>query len=329
VVASNSTAPVHKQIVAEYARMGEVDSPIGDDCGDVEPFVVDLGREAYTATLSRLPGEAGQRGAFFSVFVKRPGALGVFGTLSAVKQGDLSFSKFPWFRLGLGFILCVAVGMLLMIFETDRPLRRLNAEAIGLAQGEHERLSEDRHGGKFGSIARSVNIRIDKIEREAKAKKTDLDDLLGPPSASALPLAGPGGLAAPAKAPPPSQFKFTDSNPKVRLPTGSDAPPPPVPVPGARRATSQSGIAAGADEHFMAVRSADDDAAVFQQVFDRFVELKSRCGESVDNLTFDIFVQKLRKNRDSLMAKHGCAEVKFQVYIKDDKAALRATPVKS
>ena len=42
----------------------------------------------------------------------------------------------------------------------------------------------------------------------------------------------------------------------------------------------------------------------------------------------DKFSKKLRKNRKALMDKHGCREVKFQVYIKDGKAALKATPVK-
>ena len=38
------------------------------------------------------------------------------------------------------------------------------------------------------------------------------------------------------------------------------------------------------------------------------------------------FANKLRKNRDALMARHGCASVRFHVYIKDGKAALKASP---
>ena len=40
------------------------------------------------------------------------------------------------------------------------------------------------------------------------------------------------------------------------------------------------------------------------------------------------FVEKLRKNQDELMAKPGTVGVKFSVYVKDGKAALKATPVK-
>ncbi|HEX8698361.1 MAG TPA: MXAN_5187 C-terminal domain-containing protein, partial [Myxococcaceae bacterium] len=37
---------------------------------------------------------------------------------------------------------------------------------------------------------------------------------------------------------------------------------------------------------------------------------------------------KLRKNKDQLMTKYACRTVKFQVYVKENKAALKATPVK-
>jgi hypothetical protein len=69
--------------------------------------------------------------------------------------------------------------------------------------------------------------------------------------------------------------------------------------------------------------------ASFQRVFDDFLTLKKKCGESTANLTFDKFTSKLKKNRQALMSKHGCKEVKFQVYIKDGRAALKATPVKA
>ena len=72
-----------------------------------------------------------------------------------------------------------------------------------------------------------------------------------------------------------------------------------------------------------------DEEREFRKVFDNFSELKEQCGENTDSLTFDRFAGKLRKNRDALIAKHGCKSVKFQVYIKDGKAALKATPIKS
>jgi hypothetical protein len=66
----------------------------------------------------------------------------------------------------------------------------------------------------------------------------------------------------------------------------------------------------------------------FHEVFREFVAQRERCGESADGLTFERFAVKLRKNRDQLMSKYGCRTVRFQVYVKDGKAALKATPVK-
>ncbi len=68
--------------------------------------------------------------------------------------------------------------------------------------------------------------------------------------------------------------------------------------------------------------------AHFQEVFRDFVTTRERCGEPADGLTFDKFVAKLRKNKEQLVAKYNCKTVRFQVYVKEGKAALKATPVK-
>ncbi|WP_224243750.1 MXAN_5187 family protein [Hyalangium gracile] len=66
----------------------------------------------------------------------------------------------------------------------------------------------------------------------------------------------------------------------------------------------------------------------FQEVFREFVLTRERCLEPSDGLTYDKFVQKLRKNKEQLVQKYACRTVKFQVYVKEGKAALKATPVK-
>src|SRR5205085_9036555 len=136
---------------------------------------------------------------------------------SVVRKSDLSFGSFPWLLVGGAFLLALAIGIALMWVEADRPLRRLAADSVKLAKNETERLSEDAHGGKFGSIARSVNIHIDKLGREAKSARKDMDQLLGPAPegslgtidllATALPASRPGG-PGPTSSPPPSDFKF-------------------------------------------------------------------------------------------------------------------------
>jgi hypothetical protein len=66
----------------------------------------------------------------------------------------------------------------------------------------------------------------------------------------------------------------------------------------------------------------------FQEVFRDFVTTRNECGEPNDGLTYDKFVAKLRKNKEQLVQKYACKTVRFQVYVKEGKAALKATPVK-
>ena len=72
----------------------------------------------------------------------------------------------------------------------------------------------------------------------------------------------------------------------------------------------------------------EEEAAHFAHVYDEFVQTKKACGESQAGLTIDKFLQKLRDNKSQLVAKHGCRTVRFSVYVKDGKAALKATPVR-
>jgi hypothetical protein len=70
------------------------------------------------------------------------------------------------------------------------------------------------------------------------------------------------------------------------------------------------------------------DEVHFQDVFHEFLAVRERCGEGGDGLSFEKFAGKLRKNRDQLVLKYGCRTVRFQVYVKDGRAALKATPVR-
>lgn len=73
---------------------------------------------------------------------------------------------------------------------------------------------------------------------------------------------------------------------------------------------------------------ADPDEAHFRAVFDEFLATRERCGESVGALTWEKFEAKLRRNRDQLVAKYGCRTVRFTVYVKEGRAALKAAPVR-
>ncbi len=371
VAASKTLALDHKPMLAALGQLKGGD--VSRDCEANKPLSVSAGKDTYTAIIARLPGEAKAHGAFYAVFSKTMKARGFAGTLDAVRKSDVSF-KFL-IVVGIVFLLVLALGIGLMWVESDRPLRRLAADAVKLAKGESERLAEDAHGGKFGSIARSVNIHIDKIGRDAKSARTNLDQLLGPAPegslgtidllAGALPPARPGGPAMATAAPAPSEFKFHDPAPRAAAPRAPTPVPPARPTPPAGRptppipqATPPRGTYAPAppaappssqpagttqplslDDDILggiapppapaaAPSGAGDVDPYFKQVYDQFVSVKKSCNENTAGLTYQKFADKLVKNRDDLMAKTGCREVRFTVYVKDGKAALKATPVK-
>ena len=342
------------------------DTQIAKDCQASTPLDLRARTDDYTAVVARLPGEAQSKQAFFTVMIKKPAAIGFAGTLKVVRKSDLSFGTFPWILVGGAFLVALGAGIALMFVESDRPLRKLAGDAVRLAKGEKERLGEDEHGGKYGSIARSVNIHIDKLGREAKSARTNLDSLLGPAPegglgtidllAGALPPSRPGG-PAPAASPPPSDFRFNDPGKAIPTPPPMAAArpavphrpptPPPVkpatPVRGAATppplarpsepmaATPPPKDAFGLTDDILGGGDPEATALVdpyFKSVYDQFVAVKQSCNESTAGLTYQKFSEKLIKNRDDLIAKTGCREVRFTVYVKDGKAALKATPVK-
>lgn len=72
----------------------------------------------------------------------------------------------------------------------------------------------------------------------------------------------------------------------------------------------------------------DEEERHFREVYEKFVETKKACNESTTGLTYEKFSGTLKKNRDQIISRHGAARVRFTVYVKAGKAALKATPVK-
>ena len=71
-----------------------------------------------------------------------------------------------------------------------------------------------------------------------------------------------------------------------------------------------------------------DELADWRKVYEEFLALKKQCGEATASLTFEKFKGTLQRNKDALVARHACTRVKFTVYVKEGKAALKASPVK-
>ncbi|MCY1080357.1 MXAN_5187 family protein [Archangium lansingense] len=146
----------------------------------------------------------------------------------------------------------------------------------------------------FGEDSPPETTRVAAIPQELLARSAR-------PNTAEVPLPhhrpGHPGVAAPSSAP---------GTPMAGM-MGMPPPPPPP--------TGNSAIALSEEHHF-------------QDVFREFVVTREQCGEPNDGLTYDKFVAKLRKNKEQLVQKYACKTVRFQVYVKEGKAALKATPVK-
>ena len=66
----------------------------------------------------------------------------------------------------------------------------------------------------------------------------------------------------------------------------------------------------------------------WKQVFAEYVQVRKQCGEPTESLTFDKFKATLERNKAAIVERHHCSRVKFTVYVKDGKAALKAAPQK-
>lgn len=104
-----------------------------------------------------------------------------------------------------------------------------------------------------------------------------------------------------------------------------EIPPPPSPLPAPPVAPAPSSIP---PPPVPAADTADPEEKHFREVFDRFLEIKKQCGESTNGLSYEKFAKKLRQNTTDLKARYRCRTVKFQVYVKNGKPALKATPIK-
>ena len=224
----------------------------------------------------------------------------------------------------------------------------LASAADRIARGDFE-ARVPRMSGTFGALAAALNRAAEAAARAGRggapapaptpvpALTLDVPLTAVPPQEAPVAVADDpfarGGMAAPraggAEAPPPfapgprnggapsrltplptmpahrtGTARFEAAEPLApQVPVRAAVPPPPPPAPPA-------------------------DEVQWQAVFQEFLRVREQCGESIDGLTWDRFRQKLQKNRDGLVQKYACRTVKFQVYVKEGKAALKATPVR-
>lgn len=283
---------------------------------------------------SRLPGEAWQLGAGYAVARLPASVDSPFGFFEKADDKDKERGNLP---LAAGLALVAAgIGIIFSLLEYSRPLRVFKTEAVRLAKGEIDQLQPSRFRGVFRKIASDVNDGIDQVLAKGGGPRrgpADLKQVLGDipdqPQMSAFSFPGenlpePSGNSAP---PGPKPLPTAPSNP--RLPKA----PPRVPAAANLDRTMEAEPDETNPRKAVGAELADwgsgnSEEAEWRAVYQEFVGLKQQCGESTEGFTYEKFEQTLRKNREALMNRHGARRVKFSVYIKDGKAALKASPLK-
>lgn len=70
-----------------------------------------------------------------------------------------------------------------------------------------------------------------------------------------------------------------------------------------------------------------DEDAYFDRIFDEFIKAKKQVGDDISQVTKQRMAAKLKRAEEKLIEKHGCASVRFDVKIEQNKVTLKPTPI--
>jgi hypothetical protein len=334
-----SAAPVDSQF--DTARLDQIVGDLADLEQDKDykekgrSSVREIGGQ-LSVQYSRLPGEAWQLGAGYAV-ARLPAAVsGPLGFFKVADDKDKAAGN-----LGLAVLMALlggGLGLLFSILEHTRPLRIFKREVQKLGAGEIDALAPSKFRGLYRKIASDLNDGVDKIlakgggpRRGPADFKEVLGDIPDQPLMSAFSL--PGDAAASEPGSGPSKPSVPSQPPAAAasrpLPTAPGARRPPRPPSASSHSTPGSNLDATMPEGGLGNwGSGLSDENEWRAVYQEFVNTKRQCGENVDGFTYEKFEVTLRKNRDTLIQRHGAARVRFSVYVKDGKAALKANPIR-
>lgn len=279
---------------------------------------------------SKLPGEAWKLGAGYAVAREPKAVPGPLGFSARADDQDKANANIG---LAVGIALAAAlIGIGLSVLEHTRPIHNFRLEVQRLAKGETEQLQPSRFRGVFRKIASDLNDGVDKIlakgggpRRGPADLKEVLGDLPAEPQMSAFSFPGENMPSANVASGPHSA---PISTPKA-MPTAPSNPRLPRPPTRSGAVNLDSTMEAASDAPAISSPGGpQSEASEWRAVYQEFVSLKQQCAENVEGFTYDKFETTLKKSRDQLMTRHGAKRVKFSVYVKDGKAALKASPLK-
>jgi hypothetical protein len=254
---------------------------------------------------------------------------------------------------GAGGVL--AIFFLFVALERHARVRRLVRDMERVRRGKLAQIPEKRYAGALRVLARSFNEGWRGAPEAQGAEPAEVEpagkEEQDTGSVAAVPVTVPEEKteekAAPMVVPPPApapsmggaavplRARSTEGVPgrRIVVPVSSPAVSGHAGSGGhasrsQRSAPRREALAALAIGEALAIEAGPEPSEMeYQDVYQEFVAAKRSLGESVEGLSFDRFVEKLRQNRAELIQRNACRTVKFSVYIKDGRAAIRATPL--
>jgi hypothetical protein len=269
---------------------------------------------------ARLSGEAWQR-------AWQRGAGYVVGRQAQALASPLSFFSVADDKdkgaANLFVVLLVAVagigfGLLFSYAEHTRPLVKFRLALEELARGATDQLQASKVTGVYRKLVTLINDGIDHAVAKGGGshRAANLQQVIGDiPDQPAM-----SAFSFPQESAPPADTRREAALPKAPERSKSMPKPPPR----MNKTMPEAGMSAEASE----TNGASDAQREWRGIFEEFLRVKGECGEPVESLTYEKFEGTLRKNRDAIITRHGVERVKFTVYVKDGKAALKASPIR-
>jgi hypothetical protein len=228
-------------------------------------------------------------------------------------------AAFLWWSVA-GVALFVLASLVLGFFirSTEGPPQvpeELLAAAVRIEKGDFGARVPPM-AGKFGTVGAALN-KAAEIAGPAQAAHAAPEEWFQQAAAKVSPAASVAAPVVPVAAPGPAAAA-------IAMPGATAAA---MPAAAAPRAATGMLSAVSAPVAGAPLEGADEEAH-WQQVFQDFLRTRASCGESTEGLAYEKFRVKLEGNKAQLVQKYGCKTVRFQVYVKDGKAALKATPLR-
>jgi hypothetical protein len=279
------------------------------------------------------------------LFAKAPGwraqAVSLPGVSETVVLSRSTRSQLAPIAMGqqvalLGLAVLFLLGLVLGFLVRSEPPpvipRDLLMAADRIAHGEFD-VRAPALAGQLGTVAEALNRAAEAAARKPEPQPAEEAALPLPVAAPSFePVAARDFFAEPARS--AEAFALPAISPAASelpaFPAAEQRSPEPVSGPSAEppAASSPALLEPSRPAPELAASPADAEEEHWQRVFEEFLLIRRQCGEPSDGLTFEKFRQKLQKNRDGLIEKYGCKAVRFQAYVKDGKAAIKATPVR-